>query len=737
VLEQAILRQDPSLVADAALPEPRPTCPWRGLVPYDVGDAEDFFGRGHDVAACRHRLTDVGAVTVVGPSGSGKSSLVRAGLAAGLKRDGGRVAVITPGPHPADALTALPRTRQAPVLVVDQCEEAVGLCTDPAERAAFFTALTAYADRAPLIVAVRADRLGDLSAHPSFTRLVERSLYLLNPMTSEDLRDAIEEPARVAGLRLEAGLVDLLVREVEGEPGALPLLSHALRATWERREANTLTVAGYRESGGVRGAVAQSAEAVYQQVPADERRALRDLLLRLVAPSPEGAPMRSRIPRRLVAGTPYQEQLIETLVAARLVTSDDGVIELAHEALARAWPRLRDWLDEDAEGQRILRHLVVAADTWEAMGRPDSELYRGTRLNQALEWHAEARPELTPAEQDFLDAARSLAEAEEQSAARQARQQKRINRRLRGLLAGVAVLAVAALIATGLAASQRQEALRQRQAALSQTSEAVALALAGASQDLAVTDAALAVALGAEASAATPTPLPQATAALIQARLAFSKNTRQPLRQPLSGERVTFSHDGGLMATASVGGPVQLWDPTTGELVGELVGEPFLGDDMAFLRDGKLLTWSEWGGAPRMWDPATGDPVRGQSALRAIVAFSRDGELVVTRSGARRLQLRDALTGRRVGGPLTHANYIYTAAFSPDGQLIASASEDGQVRLWNTANGKPTGVSITGAGGVLTLAFSPDGERLASAGYDGAIWLWDPSTGHSVGRALR
>ena len=249
-LEDAIHRQDPELVADAALPPPRPTCPYRGLVPYDVTDTDDFYGRDTDIAAARHRLTAVGAVTVVGPSGSGKSSLVRAGLAAALQRDGHRVVVITPGAHPLDALTALPDTGPAPVLVVDQCEEAVGLCTDPTERTAFFAALTEHAERAPLIVAVRADRLGDLSAHPGFTRLVERSLYLLNPMTPDDLRDAIEGPARGAGLRLEPGLVDLLVREVEGEPGALPLLSHALRATWERREANTLTVAGYQTPAG-------------------------------------------------------------------------------------------------------------------------------------------------------------------------------------------------------------------------------------------------------------------------------------------------------------------------------------------------------------------------------------------------------------------------------------------------------------------------------------------------------
>ncbi len=182
---------------------------------------------------------------------------------------------------------------------------------------------------------------------------------------------------------------------MEGQPGALPHLSHALRQTWERREGGVLTLDGYRATGGIRQAVARSAERVYDELPHEQRIMLRDLMLRLVTPSPEGAPMRSRMPRRLLSTDPAHDQLMERLVAARLVTSDDGVVELAHEAIARAWPRLQGWLDDDTEGQRVLRHLSVAADTWDTMGRPDDELYRGTRLAQALEWRdpGSARPD--------------------------------------------------------------------------------------------------------------------------------------------------------------------------------------------------------------------------------------------------------------------------------------------------------------------------------------------------------
>jgi WD40 repeat protein/DNA-binding SARP family transcriptional activator len=806
-LEEAVRRQDPALVAETALPEPRPTCPYPGLAPYDVADAEDFHGRDADIAACRSRLAEAGTVTVVGPSGSGKSSLIRAGLAAALRRDGRRVVVVTPGAHPLDALAALPGAGLTPVLVVDQCEEAA-LCADTAERTRFFAALTAHAERAPLLVAVRADRLGDLSAHPGFARLVERSLYLLNPMSPGDLRAAIEGPARGAGLRVEAGLVDLLVREVEGEPGALPLLSHALRATWERREGNTLTVAGYRDTGGVRGAVARSAEDVYQRVPPDVRPALRDLLLRLVAPNPEGDPMRSPVPRRLVAGAPHHEELIETLVAARLVTSDDGVVELAHEALARAWPRLRDWLDEDAEGQRILRHLVVAADTWDSMGRPDSELYRGVRLGQALQWLDRARPDLTPAERAFLAAARRLADAEEQTAAIQARRQKRVNRRLRGLLAGVVLLTIAALIAAALAADQRDQAVRQR-------NEAVALVLAGASRDAVDSNGALALALAAESSAATHTPLRQATDALIRARLAFSDSSGQPIREPLTGHTsgvssMTFSPAGDRLASTGLAGMVLLWDPTTGGQVGDPLRHPggvgavvfspdgnllatagFLGDDTvrlwdpatgdqvgeplrhpgddlvtvafspggigsgAFSPDGDLLATARYDGAVRLWDPATGKPLGKPLAdpsttdpnsadataeLSPAVAFSPDGGLLasaVTYGKVGAVLLWDPDTRRPVGKLTGLKRGVRAVAFSPDGDLLVTVAGDGTVRLWDPATHDPIRPLAGDTAAVGAVAFSPDATLLAtSSGEDGTVRLWDPDTGDQVGEPL-
>ena len=419
-LERSILNHDPGLVVPQQQHAGAARCPWQGLLAYDVDDTDRFFGRDAEVAACLEILSRGSFVALVGPSGSGKSSLLRAGVLAALRRRGHRVVLITPGPRPLQSLTALeegapPET----VLAVDQGEEVFALCDDLEERRTFLERLAEEAGRRQVLVTVRGDRLGQVTEHAGFSRLVESGLHLVGALDEDGLRQAIERPAEQGGLVIEHGLVDVLVHEVRDDPGALPLLSHALLETWLRREGNTLTVDGYRASGGIHGAVAQSAEQLYGRIEPEQRRQLRDLVLRLVSPGAEGEAVRTRVPRRLVA--PAHDELVEALVAARLVTSDDGVLEITHEALTRAWPRLRGWLDDDVEGQRIRHHLSGAADAWDTLGRPDSELYRGVRLTRALDWQARTEPTLTDTEREFLEPPARSSDAEERSAAEQAR----------------------------------------------------------------------------------------------------------------------------------------------------------------------------------------------------------------------------------------------------------------------------------------------------------------------------
>lgn len=294
-LEERILRQDECLRAVA---EPRPVsaeCPYKGLAPLAAGDP--LFGRDAELAACLARSRESGLLVVTGPSGSGKSSLVRAGLVPALERQGRRCEVVVPD---VEGTIAFPEDGGlAPLLVVDQFEQVLVADAPPATIRATCAALVAYAtSRALVIITVRADHLAGLAVDPTLGRLAENNMLLLGPMTGDALLEAIERPAADAGLRLEPGLVELVMRDVEGEPGALPLMSHALAETWRRRDGNVLTVAAYRTSGGIRGAVARSADRLYESLPQEDRAVLRSVLLRLVMPSLEGEPLRCRIPSR-------------------------------------------------------------------------------------------------------------------------------------------------------------------------------------------------------------------------------------------------------------------------------------------------------------------------------------------------------------------------------------------------------------------------------------------------------
>ena len=315
--------------------------------------------------------------------------------------------------------------------------------------------------------------------------MVERGLHLVTPMSADALRKAVEGPAAQAGLRIEQGLVELLVREIEDEPGALPLLSHALAETWARREAGVLTVDGYQATGGIHGAVAQSAEQMWESLPPDQQAKVRDLWLRLVVPTPDGDPTAVRLPLSVAAPDADRERVVDLLVRCRLVTTDDRTVSVAHEAVIRAWPRLRSWLDEDSAGLLTLRHLSIAAEDWHTDGRPDSELYRGPRLEAALAWRDRSAPTLTPVEDAFLDAAATRARTEREAVEARARQRVTENRRLRLTALATALGLVLALLAGSLAVLRGREASRTARDALVDSLAAQSVALRSTERDLA------------------------------------------------------------------------------------------------------------------------------------------------------------------------------------------------------------------------------------------------------------
>ncbi|MGW6198138.1 nSTAND1 domain-containing NTPase [Kribbella sp. NPDC055110] len=690
-LEQAILRQDGSLVAESALPEPSPDCPYQGLKVYDVDDAEAFFGRDADVAAGLRKLAETSVLSVVGPSGSGKSSLIRAGVGAALARAGAHVVVMTPGAHPMAALAAaLPAAGPSAVLLVDQCEEAFSLCRDPAERSKFLTAVCTLPAGTRLILSFRADRIADISAHPAFARTVERGLYLLSSMSDADLRLAIEQPARLALLQVEPGLVDLLVAEVADQPGALPLLSHALAETWKRREGRTLTVAGYHDSGGIRGAVGQSAERAYERIPAGERSVLRDLLLRLVTPGPDGEPVRSRLPRRLVVTGAADDAMIDLLVEARLVTSDTEVVELAHEALARAWPRLQQWLDDDREGQLVLHHLALAADSWNGLGRPDSELYRGVRLAKALDWQSRTAPALTETEQDFIAASKRLSESELRAAEARAHQQVRINRRLRAAFVTAALLLVGALVA-GVAAVRQGD--RAEQAATSELARRV-----GARSSL-TEDISQSVLLAAQGVRLDDT-------AETRANLVSAINRHPLLIRSFTAprgrtENLAVSPDGRRIVSGDRNATFHVYDAASGKILASADLGPAPAGKQIFTRpqfspDGRLIAViaGDELGAPV-------DPGRPLRLLRSGTLAPVDPQPAIPQPNLRFNSLAFSANGR------------YLAAGVQLSQTISGAFwNDGMALVWDLRHVDRPPRTVTLPPGPQRVALSPDGRIL-------------------------
>jgi WD40 repeat protein/DNA-binding SARP family transcriptional activator len=734
-LEHRVLRQDPSLVAPVRH-EVSAECPYRGLLPYDAEDSDSFFGREADEEACLRRLRDARVLAVVGPSGIGKSSLVRAGVVAALVRRGTRVLVTTPGPHPLDSLAGLAAPGRQ-TLVVDQAEEAVTLCTDPGERAGYFAALASHVGAGgALVLSLRADHIGGLAPYPDMARVLEDGLYLLGPMSEEDLRNAIERPARRAGLRLEAGLVDLLVRDVEGEPAALPMLSHVLRETWQQREGPTLTVDGYRATGGIRYAVARSAEALYEGMDPSQRSGLRHLLLRLVIPTDDGDPVRARVPRAKIAVDEEHARLVEQLVDARLVSVDGDSVQIAHEALVKVWPRLRDWLDEDVEGQHLFRHLSAAADAWDGMGRPESELYRGGRLSSVLEWRERAAPDLDETEQAFLAASVALSESELRAAEIRIAQQRTTNRRLRSALGGVGVVLVLALVAGFLAARSGEQARHQRDRA--EAAASLAEARRVGAQALTNEDPATSLLLGLAALKMDDSAQERDNLASTLTRLGSLQKIR---RTGGSAVSLAVSGDGTSVAVSLAKQGVQLFDVPT--LARSALADRAPARAVAFSPHGHLMaaavTPVDLAGTPQpvprpvhLYDVATGTLSfhqlggwRKHDNVGYALAFSRDGSRIVAGvnqyvggTGPARVMVWD------VDDPSTP---VFRArvpsdpqvALSPDGRVVYTATAgDDSVRAYDVDSKqllRQTPANLVAGARKGAMDVSPDGSTLAVA----------------------
>jgi hypothetical protein len=414
--------------------------PYRGLRPYEQEDANLFFGRDAEIRRVLQELEVSRLVAVVGPSGSGKSSLVRAGVLPALRRSVGRgsgslsIRVFTPGRHPLDLLTdqlgrALPPATSPNarlLLLVDQFEELFTQCDDQAERQQFVARLLAAATdpraQCDVLLTLRADFYGQCFTYPQFASLVSAHQLTLGPLDDDGLTQAIEAPARRVGLALEPGLVERLLNDAKGRSGALPLLQMVMSELWERRLQGWLTNAAYSAVGGLAGAIASRAEAVYTSLESPSRRVARDVLLRLIQPGEGSLDTRRRVRMHELYVRSSNKELIDEVVgsltdAHLLTTTNDShtnerVVEISHEALISEWPRLRGWVDEDRMKLVALHRLSDAATEWDNARRDEGRLYRGTQLDQTAEWPEDDLAQLNMLERDFLDASNALKQRE-------------------------------------------------------------------------------------------------------------------------------------------------------------------------------------------------------------------------------------------------------------------------------------------------------------------------------------
>ena len=781
--------------------------PYRGLASFQPEDAPWFFGRDDLTARLVGLATAVPTpgvpLTVVGPSGSGKSSLLRAGLIPSMPDWPPRkLALFTPGATPlrelARQLAALDPARdpagldpadpavladtsrveaalrsdpgEAPrlapglipdgsdprlLIVVDQFEEIFTACRDEAEQQRFITAICALSGPAVVVAALRADFYDRALRYPELARALQEQQVVVVPMTRHEVRSAIVEPARLARLTVEDGLVELLLRDLaphapEGGPpgaaheaGALPLLSHALLTTWYRSHGGRLTVADYQASGGIRHAIARTADQVYEALGEGQRDIARRLFLRLVYVADDAPETRSSVPLAELRDWPGEAtppgEVLSRFVAERLITVDAETAQITHEALLTAWPLLRTWIDANREGLRVRRRLSDAARAWDEAGRDPAALLRGGQLALARDWAAD------PVNRDGLGTLTG-AFVNAGIAAERAQQAADRNRalRLRRLVAALTVLVLVTVGLAGYAFQQRQAATRARDNATTARNTAQSREVAVEADQVRGQSAGLAAQLSLAAYRIAPTA---------DARASLLESSGSPAESRLIDsagvvQAVSLSPGHRLLAVAGADGTLRLWNvarpghpvPAGAPLLAANRQEPLYA--VAFSPDGSLLAAAGAGRTVMLWDMrAPGRPARvarltGPANTVYSLAFSSRGALLAAGSADHTVRLwnvADPADPKAVGTPLTGpGSYVQSVAFSPDAAVLAAGSADKTVRLWNVsvpAHPRTLGQPLTGpAQQVNSVAFSPDGRTLAAGSQDHKVWLWNVTT---------
>jgi WD40 repeat protein len=794
------------------VPGPRPNdteAPYRGLEPFAETDSEWFFGRDVLADAVISRLSAVTStngspqlIALVGGSGTGKSSFLRAGLlprvSAGAVPGFPNGAYLTPGVDPVGTLEQVRALQEsATLIIVDRMEELFTLGSSPTFCEDFVNSLAHAARRQPVIIATRSDFYGQLCEFPSLASALENSQILIPPLTTKDLERVIVEPAKRSGVEVEPALVERLLRDFSsGDAGGsrrstLPLLAHALLETWNRRRRGVMSLTDYLDAGGLEGAVEQTAENSYGELDADEQATAHTLFLKLVNLNSEGVTTRRALKQKDVGSNGTEEQsarearVVDHFVGHRLLSVHDDDVEIAHEVLLSAWPRLRQWIDADREGLLILSRLREPIRAWSENPHDQSTLVGGARLDQLTDWVAANgdRSVLTTAEQNYLAASTTHRLALE-------RGQRRRRRVLWSLGTTAAALAVLASGVAVYAVKQRNQAQSQRNQAQEATRVASSRRLALESRRATERDPGVAAQLAALAYREQPTddaygalidatafPIPQrlvgaqgstplaisgaaGLAAAPNAKdgsikvfdiggaLARPKFTIPPIDGAVDYYSTAISADGSWLAAGGANGGVALWSlaANAGQLVDAKLGDfgisvqslVISSDGQQLIAAGSSADIQRWtltrGSAPSPVAPIKVPLAADKTIVLKAVALSADNSLVAAGGddGTVRLWRNTSsaesfgeLPGKKDGGQ------VHAIAFDPVANRMAIGYRGGEVRIVNIsptgAMADADGVSLKLGGWVNTLAFSADGSSLAAGGSDSDVSVWRTS----------
>jgi WD40 repeat protein/uncharacterized caspase-like protein len=712
-------------------------CPYMGLRAFAEEDSKYFYGREGLTRRLIQEISHQSCLAVVGASGSGKSSVVQAGLIAQLRQgkqipgsEQWWIGRMRPGDRPLEVLsrrladagseTAIQqiegmlhqgaegfvywlRSRPEPVvvLVIDQFEELFTLAATD-DRQQFLDlilgALNYASDRFKLILTLRADFISPCLEVPELAAILQRSSVLVPPyLADDDYREVILRPAEQVGLQVEPGLVEVLLQELNHSAGDLPLLEFVLEQLWQQRRSGALTLHAYQQQiGGLRGALERKAQAVYDGLDADAKACARWIFLSLTQLGEGTEDTRRRVSKADLVVNKYPIELVDrtlqALSTAKLIVIGldeldaqskgqaaipesfaEVSIEVAHEILIRYWSTLRWWLEENRNRLRSQRQIEQAALQWKQSDRQSDFLLRGIRLAQAEELYVKYTDELPPDTQRFVEACFIERQREQTEA-------KRRLRRAQTTASVIGALGIAACGLAGFAYLQQRHAQLREIEALSASSEA----LLSSNHQLEALIAG--VKAGRQAQHLdrfwSPANSRMVTIATLQQALDQTQELNRLEGHSQKVNDINVSPDKKLIATVSDDKTVKLWR-TNGDWIRDLTNQERL-NAVAFSPDSKTLATA--------------------SADKTIKLWNQNGKLLKTLSG--------------------HQDWTTDVQFSPDGKLLASASRDGTIKLWRLDRSQPIQTFRGHKGWVNSIQFSPDGKLLVSAGEDGTVKFW-------------